>query len=467
MKDRSRTGEAERIGGYLDGTLSDVEFARFEEDLRRDPAMRDRYLEAVRMDTLLRQIAGAPGEDRAPRERRRISRAAILVGIGALGCAAALFLVLDGIVPAGTVAEIGATAEVRWPGSPRAEGEKLRREDEIELAAGEVEIRFRSGALTRLYGPARFEVRGSNAGFLHHGRAWSRADTASSEGFTLETPSGRFVDRGTEFLTRADADGFSQMQVSSGAVDAEVRGFERQRLERGSGLGIEPGEETVLIQIESGDETPAFRFPTIPPPTDRDHADLSAGKARVLLSSRDEKRGRDNLPHPKSGPPELLIDGKTQTGKDEPAESFYFPDGAEGGILLDLGTEIPVGRVHTYSWHLNDVFPDIRRRAVQRYTLWGTGRSLPEHLPTAENRDGWTRIARVDTDAFFQVEEEPDRPAQQACAIRSSASSLGSYRYLLFQVVPTPMSEAKRDRHTFFGEIDVLAAEWEELPIEN
>lgn len=444
----------ELVAHYLDGTITEDGFAGLKAALRTDSEKRALYLDAVKTDTLLREIAG-----KAPRARPQAAMSSRWRGqrgmvLAAAACVAALALVLS-LFSAGDAAKIGTSRDAAWLSQAHEEGQVLKPGDEVELASGSVEILFNSGALTRLHGPARFEITSTNGGFLHHGQAWARAETAESDGFTIQTHSGKFVDRGTEFLTTASTDGFSQMHVASGAVDAEVAGFALQRFKKGSGLGIEPGDTPVMIRIESGADTPEFAFPSIPPPSATDAADLQAGKCTVQLISHDHK-GRENLPHPKSGPPERLIDGQGQSASDRPEESLYFTNGADGIILLDLGREIPVSRIHTYSWHLNDALPDVRNRAVQRYTLWGCREAKPEALPSTENANGWTRIARVDTDAFFRVEKEPDRPAQQACAIQSSATAIGDFRYLLFQVLPTPMPNGKLAEHTFFGEIDVF-----------
>lgn len=450
----------ERVDGYLDGTISDEAFAELKAGLRNDPENRALYLAAVKTDALLREIAGKvpPSVTANPVPAPALVR---LRGSWRLAVAAAASLaLLAGVVSIlmqDDAARIGSADEAGWLSQALPEGQALHPGDEVQLASGSVEIRFQSGALTRLHGPARFEITSANGGFLHHGQVWARADTAESDGFTIQTHSGRFVDRGTEFLMTAQPDGFSQMHVASGAVDAEVEGFALQRFEKGSGLGIEPGDRPVVIRIESGEDTPQFAFPTIPPPTAADAADLQSGQCRVQLISHDHK-GRENLPHVLSGPPERLIDGRGQSDGDRPEESLYFTNGAEGIILLDLGREIPVSRIHTYSWHLNDELPTVRRRAVQRYTLWGCAEAKPEVVPSPGQANGWTRIARVDTDAFFRVEEEPDRPAQQACAIQSSAPSIGNFRYLLFQVIPTSMPDGKLAEHTFFGEIDVFSA---------
>lgn len=460
--------ESKEWGGLVDrhlrGEIAVEEFEELKEALRSCPEKREDYLSAVKMDALLREIAGKQANEAAAPSTGNFARGRLLLfGAGLVGCCVAILLLARGGSMERSAAEVGIASGARWLEGGRSEGDVLRAGDVIGLASGSVEVRFRSGALTRIHGPARFEITSDNGGFLHHGQAWARADTESSEGFTIRTHSGKFVDRGTEFLTTARTDGFSQMQVTSGAVDAEVDGFERQRFEKGSGIGIEPGDIPVVIRIESGSATPDFSFPTIPPPSGDDDAGLAAGRARARVISRvgDE---RLNLPHQESGPAELLLDGKAQTAQDQPGESLFLPNGAEGMILIDLGREVPVSRIHTYSWHLSEVDIGKRRRAVQRYTLWACGEVKPESLPIREKGRGWTRVARVDTDAFFRVEEEPDRPAQQACSIRSNGPAIGKFRYLLFQVFPTPMPEGLPAQHTFFGEIDVFAGKRGEEP---
>ncbi len=444
------------IDRYLDGTIAEEEFVDLEVALKRDSQVRGIYLEAVKTDTLLREIAGKiPDAITEPATAR--PRNHWVVFLGSAASIAALIAVAF-LASFGDSAKIGSVEDAGWLSLSLEEGHGLNPGDEVQLASGSVEIQFRSGALTRIHGPARIEITSDNGAFLHHGEIWSRADTEASEGFTIQTHSGKFVDRGTEFLMTAKLDGFSQMHVASGAVDAEVDGYGLQRFGKGSGLGVEPGHTPVMIRIEPGDESPQFNFPTLPPPSATDEADLSIGRSKVRLISSGPK-GRKNFPHQKSGKPDRLIDGVGQISNDKPEESLYFSDGANGNIMLDLGREIPVSRVHTYSWHLNKDYPDMRRRAVQRYTLWGSPEAKPEAMPSIEQANGWIRIARVDTDAFFRVEEEPDRPAQQACAIHTSAPSIGNYRYLLFQVVPTPMPEGKLARHTFFGEIDVFSTD--------
>lgn len=443
------------VGRYLDGEITEDEFADLKEGLRNDSQKRELYLESVKTDTHLREIAGQLPSALPTHEEKHRSGSWFIYATVAAACFSVVALV-SSLYSRDDEATIGLAKNVEWLSQALPAGQGLNLGDEVQLISGSVEVLFRSGALTRIHGPARFEITSENSGFLHHGQAWARAETEDSQGFTIHTHSGNFVDRGTEFLTTAKQDGFSQMHVASGAVDVEVEGFSLQRLEKGSGLGIEPGDTPIMIRIEAGAETNAFSFPTIPPPSDSDWADRRNQHSAVSLKSENQKGRGVNLPHRNSGDPRRLIDGQGQSGSDQPKESLFFTDGANATILLDLGREIPVSRIHTYSWHLNDELPSLRRRAVQRYTLWGCRDKKPDTMPSPENANGWSRIARVDTDAFFRVVEEPGRPAQQACSIYSNTSSIGDFRYLLFQVLPTAMPEGKPARHTFFGEIDVF-----------
>lgn len=440
---------------YVDGVATAEEVAELERGLAHDADFRAAFLAYLSLDAALEESGPAEAEAGGKivsfpfRRWATALAAAIILPIG-------LMALFKNLPATATVAKIGAaSSDIRWLSDPQSEGEGLREGTRLKLASGSVEIRFSSGALTRLHGPAHFEVVSQNSGFLHYGEAFSRADNEQSNGFTIQTHSGDFVDQGTEFLTTASVDGYSQLHVTSGAVDVAVPGLERQRLRTGSGIGIEPGEVPVLIRIEQGDETPAFKFPTIPPPSDSDLADRKQGSARVEWWPTDTDDHRNDL-SPNSGPADLLIDGLGQTGEDQPAESLFFRDGSNGLIVIDLGSEVPISKINTYSWHRSAHDPDIRRRAVQRYTLWGCGETKPDSLPDSGRASGWTRIARVNTDAFFGVKEEPDRPPQQACSIFSGKKDMGSFRYLLFEVVPTPMPEGMRPRHTFFGEIDVF-----------
>ena len=71
---------------------------------------------------------------------------------------------------------------------------------------------------------------------------------------------------------------------------------------------------------------------------------------------------------------------------------------------------------------------------------------------------GWVRIARVNTDDFFQVEDPLDRPAQQACSITSARGEIGRFRYLMWEVEGVTGFETESTNNTFYGEFDVFGS---------
>ena len=129
-------------------------------------------------------------------------------------------------------------------------------------------------------------------------------------------------------------------------------------------------------------------------------------------------------------------------------ESAFFGYGSGGSLLVDLGQAISITKINSYSWHQNRRLEEHRHRARQRFTLYGfSGDQLPDtELPP--QYAGWTQIARVNTDIFFEVDEPLDRPSQQACSITAAHGDIGRFRYLLWVV----------QGGTFFSEFDVFGA---------
>ncbi len=445
------------IGSYLDGTISQEEMAELQEHLRHDSKVRDRFLSMLRVDGLLREVASRP-DTAISRLSSSHRKPIISLTAWALGCLLAIIGVILWLLPSSPtipVANVGEVRSAKWLSTPLAPGERLTSGHEIKLASGSIDIHFDTGAFASIHGPAHFEIGPANHAFLHYGKAYAEADTETSEGFTIQTHAGEFVDRGTRFLATASPDGFSQVHVTSGMVDVKTPGFAHRSVTDGGGIGIESGQIPVMIQIEPGLSTPDFSFPNLPPPSQTDYASLHSDTVDMRLVTSEKSRRPGGI-HPNSGNTEVLFDGDGQTSHDRPYESVFFDNSIHGHFLLNLGKSIPISRIHTYSWHRNADNPQETLRAVQRYTLWGSNAKAAPQFPSPE----WTRIARVDTDAFFDVKAEqiPDRPTQQACAIFSNGGSLGNYRHLLFEVLPTSNFDGHLVHHTFFGEIDIFEA---------
>lgn len=371
--------------------------------------------------------------------------------------------------PAAVVARLGEFSAVEWVRSDAdaQPGDPVRAGDRIELAAGSLKIDFASGASVRLTAPAIFEAESALAATLTMGRASVTAATPESKGFTIHTRTGRIVDLGTEFTAEALPDGRCRVGVTSGEVRFHLANSDVSHLLRAGGMmDVEPGRRQVVTRIERGDESAAFVFPSIEPPSADDLADASRGRARIYCV-----RGmlyENPAKHLASAAPEILLDGKAQSGPDSPAESLYFAAGEEGGLVLDLGAKVAVTKVNLYSWHrcLDPGFPAAlreahRERAAQHYAIYGHAGDSADgtDLVAAAGQagTGWTLIAKVNSDQHFGLAGN-QRPAQQASSVTSAREPLGRFRYLMFVIEPISGIDHDgelRDFGTFCGEIDV------------
>lgn len=429
------------------------EFDQLQAILKADENARDLYRRACQIDGCFRELAAENAVPTKPPSRRLLLQPGMLVAAILVVLVCGSFLLSFSQKPK-ECAVIAACEDVVWIDREWSVGSILREGDRLELSAGKVELAFHCEASATLLGAATFEVSSPMGGRLLFGDLEAVADTPASEGFVIETANARIVDLGTAFRVRADDDGKSHVQVNSGLVEVEPQGRDRKRqIRSGDGMSLEPGPKQVYALIEQGDETAAFRFASIAPPSKVDYADQSQGWSSTkvfgpLLVSNSKP----------SGPVDVLTDGKGQSSADAASESVFFENGTTGRVLIDLGSVQQVERVQTYTWHQSFGDAENRYRAVQRYTLWGHVEEAPAVSDWSRLADfGWERIAEVDSDIFFGVEHPLDRPSQQACEISSGTGSLGQYRHLLFDLKPTVVSKKTGvENHAFLGEIDVF-----------
>jgi hypothetical protein len=459
--------DAEAFGGLfsalVDGTITTAGQADLEARLRSDRDVRDAFRWFLEIESMLawevRRLPTVP-EHQGPSGDRgslvRVATFAAPIAALAAACAAVLAMfVTPGLDPAGAPPLVATVGHVQGETDLRV-AERLEIGRRITLGSGEVLVRFDCGAEATLSGPCVLEIEAANRAFLERGRVWTRAEGATAKGFTIRTLRSRIVDLGTEFVTSVAADGHNRVDVVSGEVIVHLTGsLASSLLRQGEMLAIEPGGRNVTVRIERGDETPAFRCSAIEPPSSDDFADASLGQARVSVSG-----GTLFVCQPlaelSSGGIDRLVDGRAQENCDAPQESVFSQEHGPGAFLFDLGRTVTLRKVNSFSWHQSRFVSENHVRATQKYTLSGHPGHGDAIVPPADD-PGWERIARVNTDAYFDVGIPRDRPAQQATSVSSETGSLGRFRFLRFDVEPTRAPHDGECDHTFYGEIDIYA----------
>ena len=182
--------------------------------------------------------------------------------------------------------------------------------------------------------------------------------------------------------------------------------------------------------------TARFKFKNVPSPS-RDDAGT---KAQMSIVDAD--------PDPNSADIGVLTDGLLPDSEDQPRKNFFLNAASGGGRLrMDLGRVIEIAQVNTYSWHSNS-------RGPQVYRLWASdGGDAKFNAAPAANINpascGWKLIATVDT--------RTDEPGggQYGVSVTGSGGSLGTFRYLLFDLYVTEVADDFGN--TFYSEIDVVA----------
>lgn len=196
----------------------------------------------------------------------------------------------------------------------------------------------------------------------------------------------------------------------------------------------------VTVDHNTGDAaTRDFKFKHVPSPAKND----AAAKAKLTLVV-----GRQD---PNGAGLGALTDGALPVHEDEPRANFFFDSGSDGGrFVIDLGSAIEIAQVNTYSWHPNT-------RGPQVYNLFVSDGADPKFNPAPDAKTdprsgGWKLIASVDTRPT-----KGDGGGQYGVSITAARGSLGKFRYLLFDCVPTETDDPSGN--TFYSEVDILAKE--------
>ncbi len=156
------------------------------------------------------------------------------------------------VKPSAYVAVVANMHQAKWAAEQAelAGGSHIGPGQRLKLSAGLVEIRYRTGEIVILEGPADFTVKRhpqqAACGWGELKAGTLTADVpANAVGFTIETPAARVVDLGTSFGV-AVAGGATEVHVLSGKVEAHVgkpgaADVAVVRIERGQAYHVEVG----------------------------------------------------------------------------------------------------------------------------------------------------------------------------------------------------------------------------------
>jgi hypothetical protein len=217
-----------------DATVSDESSSFVDGVMRRLPGDGETLARAVMARIAPRHDDSLPAVATGWRGTRRWDR--LLIGGGLMAAAAVAMLMLgsqmvrDGLPQ---TALPDAAAQLKAPPSARfASLDRARflgrgtpaRETAVDLnenyvlSAGLVEIAFPLGATAIIEGPAVFRVCGADCLAVDAGRCSVHAPEGA-EGFRVETPATRVIDRGTRFVVNVDETSTTEVQVIEGAAD--------------------------------------------------------------------------------------------------------------------------------------------------------------------------------------------------------------------------------------------------------
>ena len=340
----SRAQQAELgrlVGGAVDGVIVESERVRLNEMLAVDAAARSYYLRYMALHSTLVTMAGNHARHEVDELRRRLSvldastsapletaarprlarslrsvwALAAMLALVALGATvfwsvgswrgepSAERQVADNSAPnnraannvatrPGRVGQVGRNVArvsyvapaTRWqhPNDSYAVESSVRVGSTLNVAQGEVELVYDTGARLLLIGPAEFLV-GKIGGELHRGGLMASVPEAG-HGFTIETPHGKVIDLGTEFGVVVDDFGVSEVSVFEGKVEAFPVGLadaRTKKIELTKGRALQWSSDT-LVSMDA--DPKRFAVPStlgFPPSSSRASLDNGFREAAV------------------------------------------------------------------------------------------------------------------------------------------------------------------------------------------
>lgn len=143
---------------------------------------------------------------------------------------------------------ITAAKDCQWDQSDLAVGAGLGSGPQ-RLRSGVAKLQFLDGAEMIVEGPSSFELRSSGCVFVSNGRLVSHVPRRAF-GFTVETHSGKIVDRGTDFVVDVVDDTQTRLAVTKGLVEVTTHDQQPARVAAGEAMRLSRREsESTAVRI--------------------------------------------------------------------------------------------------------------------------------------------------------------------------------------------------------------------------
>jgi hypothetical protein len=237
-----------------DSELSDDDVDRLESLFQDDGSLQQFYLELIELDLTMKWLVDSRSLDHAlsaieterakPVKRRLIpplTLPAIVTGssmpvLAAILTVALLFYGTFTVISWNlrpdklpSVAVVRDATDVQWSSGSRLtaargtrltgrRGTSIHPGESLKIESGTMELELNAGAKLIVEGPADWIVDGNNSVSLRSGKLIARVPRQAI-GFTVETPTAKIVDLGTEFEVEVSKSGATEVQVSRGKVE--------------------------------------------------------------------------------------------------------------------------------------------------------------------------------------------------------------------------------------------------------
>jgi ferric-dicitrate binding protein FerR (iron transport regulator) len=241
----------ELLDVILDSTATDAQRREFAEAMEKHPELVEPLIIQLRTHSLLQwqcdeiklNISDAP--EAVPScliETSAVKRSPGRGSLGRLAFIAASLLVAAGALywwtrgaepdSVAVVAEVVEEKGVVWSdGTNALDGSKLIRAGKLAIDAGDLTLKFRSGATVRVNGAASMRIESDMLVRLDRGQATAQVPQWA-RGFTIETADVEVIDLGTQFGVMASGGGSTDVVIFEGEVDLKPTGGSGRVLKR-------------------------------------------------------------------------------------------------------------------------------------------------------------------------------------------------------------------------------------------